>query len=203
MSGRMFDKTRARAVVLRSDPRMLIARQLKIVTDLFIGVVIDCSGSMANADNIEKAKLFGTLIAEAAKNYPGIDVRLFGFTDRQIYDCGTANRCAVHNLEAGGGNNDAAGLWHAALAAKASQRKAKLLVMISDGSPTECTVTALRGLVQRLTKRMKICCAQVAVCPLEHICFPHYILLDQANVDLSVRQFGNTMMKLVQQALRG
>lgn len=202
-SGKTFDKTRARAVVLRSDPRMLITRQLRIVTDLFIGVVLDCSGSMSNSNNIEKAKLFATLIAESARGYPGIDVRLFGFTDRQIYDCGTANRCAVHDLEAGGGNNDAAGLYHASLAAKASKRRAKLLVMISDGSPTECTVTALRGLVQRLTKRSKMCCAQVAVCPLEHICFPHYILLEQDNVELSVRQFGTTMMKLVQQALRG
>lgn len=203
MSGKLFDKTRARAVVLRSDPRMLIARQLRIVTDLFIGIVIDCSGSMSNGNNIEKAKLFATLIAESARNYPGIDVRLFGFTDRQVFDCGNAGRCAVHDLEAGGGNNDAAGLYHASLAAKASKRRAKLLVMISDGSPTECTVTALRGLVQRLTKRSKMCCAQVAVCPLDHICFPHYILLDQENVDLSVRQFGTTMMKLVQQALRG
>ena len=203
LTGKSFDKTRARAVVLRGDPRMLIARELKKYTDLFIGVVIDCSGSMSHNANIEKAKLFGTLIAEAAKGYPGVDVRLYGFTDQVIYDAGAATRCAVHALEAGGGNNDAAGLWHAALAAKASRRRAKLLVMISDGAPTECTVNALRSLVTRLTKRMKMCCAQVAVCPLEHQCFPNHILLDQSNVEASVRQFGNTMAKLVQQALRG
>ena len=57
------------------------------------------------------------------RSYPGVDVRLFGFTDRVVYDAGNANRCAVHALEAGGGNNDAAGLWHAALAAKASRRR--------------------------------------------------------------------------------
>ncbi|MCE9532012.1 MAG: HEAT repeat domain-containing protein [Planctomycetes bacterium] len=203
LSGKSFDRSRARAVVLRGDPRMLIARELHIITDLFIGVVIDCSGSMANNANIEKAKLFGTLIAEAGRSYPGVDVRLFGFTDRVVYDAGNANRCAVHALEAGGGNNDAAGLWHAALAAKASRRRAKLLVMISDGAPTECSVTALRSLVTRLTKRMKMCCAQVAVCPLDHQCFPNHILLDSENVDASVIQFGNVMAKLVQKALRG
>jgi hypothetical protein len=203
LSGKSFDRTRARAVVLKGDPRMLIARELRVRTDLFIGVVVDCSGSMSHNGNIEKAKLFGTLLAEAARNTAGVDVRLFGFTDKIVYDAGHANRCAVHALQAGGGNNDAAGLWHAALAAKASRRRAKLLVMVSDGAPTECTVSALRALVTRLTKRMKMCCAQVAVCPLEHQCFPNYILLDDANVEASVRRFGTVMAKLVQQALRG
>jgi hypothetical protein len=158
---------------------------------------------MSHGQNIEKAKLFGTLIAEAAKNYPNVDVRLFGFTDQVIYDAGHAGRCSVHALEAGGGNNDAAGLWHAARAAKASRRRAKLLVMISDGLPTECTVTSLKALVTRLTLRMRICCAQVAVCPLEQICFPNYILLDQSNVEASVRQFGMVMAKLVRKAITG
>ena len=203
LSGRSFDRARALAVVSRGEPRMLIARELRIHTDLFIGVVIDCSGSMSSGANIEKAKLFGTLIAEAGRNYPGVDVRLFGFTDQVIYDAGHANRCAVHGLEAGGGNNDAAGLWYAALAAKASRRRAKLLVMISDGAPTECSVSALKALVVRLDKRLKMCCAQVAVCPLEHQCFPNHILLDSDNVDASVRNFGHVMAKLVQKALRG
>jgi len=199
-TGKKIDKTRLRAVVLRGDPRMLISRELKQQTDLFMAVIIDCSGSMYGA-NIEKAKLFGTMLAEAAKGYKGIDVRLFGFTDTLIYDAGRADRCAVHSLESGGGNNDAAALYHAALVARSSQRKAKLLVMISDGSPTECSVAALRALVQRLTQRWKMCCAQVAVCPLDHVCFPNYILLDDSNVEASVRNFGNVMKRLVRKAM--
>jgi len=94
-------------------------------------------------------------------------------------------------------------LWHAAQAATASKRKAKLLVMISDGSPTECSVSSLRALVQRLTHRHHICCAQVAVCELDHICFDNYILLDVNNVEESVRKFGQTMVRLVLKAMRG
>ena len=45
--------------------------------------------------------------------------------------------------------------------------------------------------------------APAAVCPLEHQCFPNHILLDQENVEASVRQFGTVMAKLVQKALRG
>jgi hypothetical protein len=201
-SGKNFDRTRARALVLRGDPRMLIAREVRLHTDLFLGVLIDCSGSMSSNDNIEKAKLFGTLLAESARGNRGIDLRLWGFTDRVIYDAGTASRCAVHDLEADNGNNDAAALCHAAQVARTSQRKARLLVMISDGSPTGCSVAALRGLVTRLTRRMKILCAQVAVCPLDEVCFPHHILLEEANPEESVRRFGTIMMRLVRQALR-
>src|SRR5207253_1142584 len=46
LRGKSFDRTRARDVVLRGEPRMLIARQARVRTDLFLGVVIDCSGSM-------------------------------------------------------------------------------------------------------------------------------------------------------------
>jgi Mg-chelatase subunit ChlD len=180
---------------------MLIARQRKTHNDLFLGAVIDCSGSMDYRGNIEKAKMFGSLLAEAVNGLDGVDLRLFGFTDAVIYDAGNEQRPAVHALHAGGGNNDAAALWHAAQVAMASHRKAKVLVMISDGLPTECSAKALKGLATRLTNRQKICCAQVAVQLLEEICFPHYILLDEADVGTSVRRFGNTIARLVRRAM--
>jgi hypothetical protein len=203
LSGKSFDRTRVQALTTRGDPRVLIAREHRIVTDLFLGIVIDCSGSMQTGENIEKAKRFGVLLAEAARGLEGIDVRVLGFTDSVIYDAGDSGRCAAHGLHAGGGNNDAAGLWHAAQAALGSRRKAKLLVMISDGLPTECSVAALRGLVKRLTLRFKMCCAQVAVRPLEEICFPNYVLLEESDPGKSVRRFGAVVARLVRKALRG
>ncbi len=203
IQGRILDRSRIPAVVLRNDPRMLIARQRQTHNDLFIGTVIDCSGSMDYDDNIEKAKMFGALLAEAVNGLDGVDLRLFGFTDCAIYDAGNQHRPAVHALQAGGGNNDAAALWYAAQVAMASRRKAKLLVMISDGLPTECSAEALRGLATRLTNRHKICCAQVAVQNLEEICFPHYILLDDEDLNTSVRRFGTTVAKLVRRAMSG
>ncbi len=197
--GRRLDRGRTLPLVLHNDPRVLIRRQLQRRTDLFVGVLIDCSSSMAG-ERIEKAKTFGTLLAEAVKNQRGIDLRLFGFTEMQIFDAGTARRCAVHALNAWGGNNDAAALQHAFECAQASPRKAKLLIMISDGLPTNCSVAALQHLVQRLTRR-RYCCAQVAVAPLEQMCFPHYILLDDAHLAESVQKFGAVVRRLVQEAL--
>ncbi len=197
LSGKRIDRTRIRDMVLRGDPRMLVARHMEFATDLFMGIIVDCSGSMTYYDNMEQAKRFGVMLAEAAKGMRGIDLRLFGFTDALIYDAGDAGRPAVSSLEAGGGNNDAAALWHAARVALTSQRRAKLLVMISDGLPTECSVSALRALVTRLTNRMKICCAQIAVNPLEEICFPHYVEVNESDVDTSVRRFGEIIARLV------
>ncbi len=197
VSGRQFDRTRIPSVVLRGDPRMLIARRIEIQTDLFLGLLVDCSGSMHAVGRIEQAKLFAVLLAEAAKNMRSIDVRVFGFTDSVIFDAGNARHCAAHALESGGGNNDAAALWHAATEARRSRRKAKLLVMISDGSPTECSTHALRALVTRLQSRMGIACAQVAVAPLDEICFPSYVEIHAQDQDKAVTEFGKIIVKLV------
>ncbi len=200
-AGHRVDRARLHRLAIHADPRILIARERRVTTDLFIGTVIDCSGSMQMGERIERGKLFGTLIAEAARGLAGVDCRTFGFTDHEIYDAGTGNRCSVHGLTAGGGNNDAAALWHAAQEAERSKRRAKLLVMISDGLPTECSVAALRALVQHLSTRRKVCCAQVAVAELEEVCFPHYVLLNDADLNASVREFGRTVARLVRRVL--
>ncbi len=201
LRGRAFDRTRLRAVVTRRDPRMLVARELEVHTDLFIGVVIDCSGSMSAGQSMDKAHRFGVLLAEAARGLPGVDARFFGFTDRVIYDAGDERNCGVTSLQPGGGNNDAAGLYYAASVAAASARKARLLVMISDGLPTECSVQALRNLVDQLGRRKGILCAQVAVRSLTEVCFPHYIELLDPELDRAVRRFGEIISGLARRAL--
>jgi hypothetical protein len=203
LRGRRFDRARALAVVTRGDPRMLIAREPRLRTDLYLAVIIDCSGSMQTRDNIEKARLFGAMLAEAAKGMPGVDLRLFGFNDHTMFDAGDAARCAVHALTPGGGNNDAGALYYAASEARASRRRARLLVMISDGLPTECSASALRALVTRLGSRYGICCAQVAVQPLTEVCFPHYVELADADPGPAVRRFGEVVAGLVQKAMAG
>jgi hypothetical protein len=201
LRGRAFDRTRARAVVLRRDPRMLVSREIEVFNDLFIGVVVDCSGSMGSGGSMDKAHRFGVLIAEAVRPLQGVDARFFGFTDRIIYDAGDKHDCAVTSLRPTGGNNDAAGLYHAAKAAAASARRSKLLVMVSDGLPTECSVIALRNLVHQLSRRRGILCAQVAVRSLAEVCFPHYVELTDPELDRSVRRFGEIVSGLARRAL--
>jgi hypothetical protein len=200
-SGTRLDRGRLQALVLYRDPRVLTARQPRFDTDLFLGVLVDCSSSMQTADNIIKARRFAVLVAEAAKGLPGIDVRVFGFTDSVIYDAGDARRSAAASLEANGGNNDAAGLLHLAGVAKQSRRRAKVLVVVSDGLPTECSAEALKSLASRLEKRERMVIAQVAVRPIEEPCFTHYVRLDQGEIGEVVRKFGQTLASLVRKAL--
>jgi hypothetical protein len=199
--GRALDRTRLRPLVTRLDPRILIAREPVRRTDLFLGTIVDCSGSMSAGDNIARARRFAILVAEAVKPLPGVEARFFGFTDSTIYDAGDKHDCHVTALEADGGNNDAAALYHVANVALAAPQRAKVIVMISDGLPTECSVPALRGLVTRLTKRKGIVCAQVAVRALEEVCFPHYVVLDDAQLDVAVARFGRMIGDLARKSL--
>jgi hypothetical protein len=200
-SGRALDRTRLRALVTRGDPKILIARRPVRRTDLFLGVVVDCSGSMQAGDNIDRARRFAILVAEAVRPLPGVHARFFGFTDDVIYDAGNAQDCDVVALEAGGGNNDAAALWYAANVALAAPQRAKVLVMLSDGLPTECSVAALRNLVTELTNRRGIVCAQIALRKLEEVCFPHYVVLDDHELDVAVAKFGRMIGDLARRVL--
>jgi hypothetical protein len=201
IAGRALDRGRLRALVTRGDPRILMAREPVRRTDLFLGVVIDCSGSMQIGDNLERARRFAVLVSEAVRPLPGVEARFFGFTESSIYDAGDASDCGVTGLEADGGNNDAAALLHAANVAAGSRRSAKLVVMLSDGLPTHCSVAALRALVTTLSRRRGVVCAQVAVRALEEVCFPHYMVLDDDQIDVAVARFGRMIGDLARRAL--
>jgi hypothetical protein len=200
LSGRSVDRQGLGNAVLRRDARLLVRRQPVPATDLFVGVLVDCSGSMASEQRMDKARVFATSLAEAARGHRGVDVRIFGFTDEIIYEAGDAERCAAHALTAGGGNNDAAALWHAAVQARRSRRKKKLLVMVSDGMPTECSATALRSLALRL-ERSGMMTAQVAVRPIEEKMFKHYVEILGEDIDDAARRFARTISRLVRKTV--
>jgi hypothetical protein len=46
-----------------------------------------------------------------------------------------------------------------------------------------------------------MCCAQVAVTRLEEVCFPHYVVVEETELDAAVRRFGAIAAKLVGRAL--
>jgi len=202
LRGHRIDPARLVPAILRSDPRLLVRRRLRRLTDLWLGVIVDCSGSMAVHESMVRARLFATLVALAVRDLRGVDAHFFGFTDEVIYDAGHARRCAVAALEANGGNNDAGALAFVAAQARRSRRSSRLLVMISDGLPTECSVAALRSLVAQLG-RQRIACAQVAVRSLEEVCFPHFVEISGGDLDGAVRRFGRTLERLVRATVGG
>jgi hypothetical protein len=198
-SGRRVDMARLPRLAVLGDPAVVVGRHTTQAPDLFVGVAIDCSGSMMAETRMDKAKSFGTLILESARRVAGISAHVVGFTDDIIYDVGEPGDTSITRLEADGGNNDAAGLLHAARFALASMKSRKLLVMISDGYPTECSFESLCRLVEVLDSRHGICCAQVAVDSLddERIAFPHFTDLTEHTPAGAVAAFGRMIQHLI------
>lgn len=167
---------------------------------LFLGVLVDCSGSMSGAP-MEQAIRFAVQTAEAVRGVAQVRSRFAGFTGSTWFDCGTAANTGVAALTADGGNNDAGALARMAAEARRSGCRSRAILMISDGSPTECSVAALRALVRRV-ERDGIACVQVALreIPMEERCFGDYVEIINKPPIVAVREFASVVTKVAQRA---
>jgi hypothetical protein len=161
-----------------------------------IEVGIDCSGSMAG-QHIELAKRFGLLIEESVRGVRGITAHFWGFTDRTIYDCGTPGQSRVSGLRANGGNNDSAMLWHMYQSAASSGKELRILLMVSDGNPTECSWGSLHNLVCRL-EMAGFVPVQIAVSTITNPAFERYFVdLVGQPMASAIIEFGRLLLSLV------
>ncbi len=119
-------------------------------------VALDCSSSMNSAtltlsagEKFRLGKLFAMVLEQAVINLPGVSAHFWGFTSDTIFDCGVAGERRVSGLVCNGGNNDAAMLWKMGQSARDSGKDVKILLMLSDGQPSECSWLALRNLVNK------------------------------------------------------
>ena len=193
--GRRLDLTQARKVPYIRTPNLLVFSRDEVLPDAYLGILIDRSGSM-KGEKLDRAKAFGALVAESARGLRGIDGHINAFDDETFYFLGNLQRNTVASLTSGGGNNDAGALAWAAKLALQSQKRNRLIIMVSDGSPTECSVEALKSLVARLTRVHGIVCAQAAVDVMEEVAFPNYVDLSRYSIDESIARFGNLLMRL-------
>ncbi len=193
--GRRLDLAQVKSAAVRQTPNVLVHSYDIIAPDAYVGILIDKSGSM-HGEKMELAKRFGALVAESISGLRGVDGHVNAFDDDTLYRLGSLKRPSISALEAGGGNNDSGAMALAADLAMRSKRKNRLLIMISDGSPSECTFASLKQLVSRLTHDYGIVCAQVAVEPLDEIAFPHYVDLSQYPMDEAVARFGALIVRL-------
>jgi len=194
-SGRRLDLARARRGALLRQPNLLVGSREVIDPDLYLGILIDRSGSMRGQE-LNRAKAFGALVCESARLLPGIEGHVNAFDDDTFYNLGDFEHNSIAGLTAGGGNNDAGGMQRAAKLAFQSRKENRLLVMISDGMPTACSFESLQNLVSRLGKESGVICAQVAVSSLEQFAFPSYVDLSLCSFDESVARFGKLLVRL-------
>ena len=193
--GHRVDLAQARRAAHLPTPDLLVFQRHEVYPDAYVGELIDRSGSM-DGHKLELAKAFGVLVAESAKGLPGIEGHVNAFDGDTFYALGDFRRNAIASLSAHDGNNDAGGLAVAADLALRSRKRHKLIVMISDGLPTECTFEALKGLVDRLTHEHAIVCVQVAVDKITSVAFPHHVDLSACAMDEALNRFGRMLIRL-------
>jgi len=195
--GHRIDIPQARKAAVVPTPNLLVFSAEEQATDAYIGILIDRSNSM-EGEKLERAKAFGALVAESARGIRGLAGHVNAFDHVTFYRLGDFRRNAIAALTAGGGNNDAGALARTAELALQSRKRNKLLIMISDGSPTQCTLESLKNLVADLTSNYGIVCVQAAVEAIEEPAFPHYVDLSNYPFEEAVARFGALVMRLTQ-----
>ncbi len=192
--GHRLDVSRIRRIVTPGELNVLVGRSM-LPRGGYLGVLIDRSGSM-EGEGIRLARAFGTLVAEAARGVPDLVGHVNAFDHDTFVWLGDFRRHAIGSLEAGGGNNDAGGLDRAASLSRASGKQQRALVMISDGSPTECSEEALRALVERLEWEEGMVCVQVLVYRVENPCFRNVVDLSACPFDEAVTRFAGLILRI-------
>ena len=193
--GRRLDLGMAKRSAVRPSLNLLILEEETSFRNAYIGLLIDRSGSMAQGDKMNVAKRFGALLCEAARGLSGLEGHVSAFDHRTFYQLGNFEQNAISTLEPGGGNNDAGGLACAAGLAHASGKTRRLLIMISDGSPTQCTFESLKRLVERLRREHGIRCVQIALEPMTNVAFPQFVDVSGLEMPQAVRSFVRLLLK--------
>lgn len=197
--GQRLDPARIRKLAAVNDSQVMIGRETAQAPDLFLGLCIDCSGSMVFEDRMDKALSFATLLMEAAKGLDGLECRALGFEDSVLWELGKAGSPLLAGLKPGGGNNDAAALLAMAKHAMLSNHQHRLLIMISDGFPTECSHDSLAFLVQHLDTTYGIKSVQVAVARMapSRVAFPDFTDLTQHQIPVAVKLFSRMVQRVL------
>ena len=135
-------------------------------SDLAFGIVLDVSGSM-RGENIRNGRITMVVLHETLKAL-GINHSIITHTNKgPMYQC-TIKRYQLFKedkhykitknyklatIEPEGGNCDSAALYYMEKAMERVRNKDKIVIMFSDGAPTECTGNDLKTQVHNMERK--------------------------------------------------
>lgn len=120
-----------------------------------VRVIGDCSSS----ENLEspyfkpgeKFRTVQTMAMVAEHAMASVSKRvsggLYGYVDSVIFDAGKPGEWGVTGLVCRGGNNDTAALDHARKASLASSQDIKIIIVINDAQPADCSARSFNDMV--------------------------------------------------------
>jgi hypothetical protein len=116
---------------------------------------------------LERAKQVAALLAECLQDCPQVASVFLGF-NQNVYLCGGHEEHAVASLEPAGKTNEAAALDYLRRHYLDVPRRRKIVVVLSDGLPTLCSVQAVCGVVRALEKDLGARCLHGALSAENH-----------------------------------
>lgn len=123
--------------------------------DVLVGVLIDTSASMQTDDRLGRAQRVAALLAECLRDCAQVEAAFVGY-DQGVYPCGGPDEHALGSLVPSGKTNEAGALDYLRRHHLESPRRRKLVVVLSDGLPTDCSVESVRWLVRSLEKELGV-----------------------------------------------
>ena len=195
--------------LLVGDTNVYINDDIAQKPSLHIEVALDCSSSMQSPTESLKpgekfllGKFFSLVVEQAVINLPGVTAKFWGFTHNAIYDCGKPGEGRMSGLECGGGNNDAAMLWHMAQSASKSGKDVNVLLMLSDGQPSDCSWLSLKNLVVQLEQNPRMVPWNFALDVIETPAFEQFFTdLVGQDMEEAIRTMGETLAAIARERL--
>jgi hypothetical protein len=136
-------------------------------------VLMDTSASMGAHDRFDRALEITSLIAACLVRCPGARSRFLGF-NQNMFLCGDHHLPAFDALAPAGKTNEAAALDFAARKLQEDPAIRKVVVVLSDGLPTACSVASSTAMARRLeTQGVRL--LYLAMGPQEHSAYNHVV----------------------------
>ncbi len=120
--------------------------------DVHLSVLVDTSASMNNEGRLERAKDVAALLSECLRDCEGLESLFIGF-NQNIYLCGDHEENSIASLAGVGKTNEAAALEFVRVRCASSPRRRRIVLVLSDGLPTVCSVESVRWLVQDMERK--------------------------------------------------
>lgn len=136
-------------------------------SDVHISILLDTSASMQTDDRMLHAKTLVSLFAECFTECPGISTDFYAY-NQNLYLCGDHENYSIAQLEPSGKTNEAAALHHIQKDLEAIARPIKILIVVTDGLPTACSVEAVKWQVAEMEHQGHIQCIACIFSKEEH-----------------------------------
>ncbi len=141
-----------------------------------VTLLIDTSASMHNDRRLERARLAATELSSCFTSCPGLQTSIVAFNE-SVYLCGDHLEPALFGLQPQGRTNEAAALDYLAREQHVDVARQRIVLTLSDGLPTACSVEAVRAQVELLQRHDRFRLIYCALSAEPHPAYQHKIAL--------------------------